>query len=211
MNKQDSYVIAILGSGVQARAHIAVMVEVCGAKLKEIRIWGRTKSKVEALINEQRKIYPKESFPFEFVCSSSPKECSEGADIINTTTSSSTVVLEGAWLKKGAHVNAVGACQPHTREVDADCIVRSSVYLDSKESAWKEAGELLIPQKEGIDVKSKVVGEIGQLLLGEIPGRKDANQITFFKSLGIAIEDIVVGYHVWKLATQKKVGTKVFL
>jgi len=123
-----------------------------------------------------------------------------GADIICTVTASKDPVVNGEWLAPGAHINAVGACFPEARELDTNAVVRSRLFVDRRESALNEAGDVLIPRAEGAIGDNHIVGELGDVLLGKVPGRQSAGEITLFKSLGIAVEDLAAAHHVWKKA-----------
>jgi ornithine cyclodeaminase len=125
------------------------------------------------------------------------------ADIICTTTASPTPVVSGEWIKKGAHINAVGSCTPVTREFDTAAIVRSTLFTDKYESLFSEAGDFIIPKKEGVITDDHVRGELGDVIAGKKRGRERDDEITFFKSLGIAIEDIYAADHVYKTMSRK--------
>jgi len=107
----------------------------------------------------------------------------------------------GEWISPGAHLNVVGACTPHTREVDTTAITRSSLFTDRYESLFNEAGEFLIPKKEGVMTETDVKGEIGEVLIGTKKGRTTREEITLFKSLGIAAEDLYAAWHIYKTLT----------
>jgi ornithine cyclodeaminase len=130
----------------------------------------------------------------------------DGADIICTTTTSREPVLEGEWISPGAHINAVGAYTPTTRELDSQAVAQARLYVDRKDSTLHEAGEFLIPKSEGLFGDEHIVGELGEVLNGKISGRKSASEITLFKSLGIAIEDLAAAYHVLQKARQSNLG-----
>jgi len=158
---------AILGSGVQARMHLKAMTAVCGNKLKRVKAWSRTTEKAQQFVNDQLKQYP--NIQFEVV--SSAKEAVANANIVNVVTASPSVVLEGSWIKPGAHINAVGACIASRRELDSECVAKSSLFVDSKQSALIEAGDILLPIKEGKITESHIKSEIGDLLQKKHPGR----------------------------------------
>ena len=118
-------------------------------------------------------------------------------------------VLQGAWLRDGAHVNLIGAHRPVDREADTATIARSSVYVDLMQSAMNEAGDLLIPIAEGAFARERIVGELGQLAAGQIAGRTNAAQITLFKSLGIVAQDLFAAWAVLQRAEAAGIGTLV--
>jgi ornithine cyclodeaminase len=120
-------------------------------------------------------------------------------------------VLEGAWLAPGAHVNAVGACTPWARELDTAAVVRSRLYVDRRESALTEPGDIRDPIAEGAIDASHIVAEIGELLIGRAGGRRMADEITLFKSLGLAVEDLAAAQHIHARAVAEGAGLDVAL
>ena len=123
--------------------------------------------------------------------------------IICTTTASPTPVVLGEWIKKGAHINAIGSCTPGTREFDTAAIVNSKLYTDKYESIYNEAGDFIIPKKEGAIDDNHVKGELGEVMKGIKKGRESDEEITFFKSLGLAIEDVYAAGYVYKTIINK--------
>ena len=132
-----------------------------------------------------------------------------GADIVCTTTSSREPVLLGDWISPGAHINAVGSSVPSARELDTKAVARSRLYVDRRESAVNEAGDFLIPRKEGAIGDDHIVGELGEILTGRVGGRGSPEEITLFKSLGLAVEDVASARHIYEKA--KASGTGRFL
>ena len=118
------------------------------------------------------------------------KEVVEKSEILCTVTASRVPVVYGEWLKEGQHINAVGSSIPSSREFDSQALIRSKLFADSIVSLTAESGDYLIPLKEGVIDASKIAGEIGEVLVGKKEGRTSEGEITFFKSLGIAIEDV---------------------
>jgi ornithine cyclodeaminase len=129
------------------------------------------------------------------------------AEIICTTTSAKTPIIKGEWLAKGAHINAVGACVPKAREFDGDAMARSSLYTDRLESLHKEAGDFLLAKEDAVITDDHIRGEIGDLLSGKIDGRTGPGEITFFKSLGIGVEDLAAANFIYEQARQKGIGS----
>ncbi len=189
--------LAILGSGTQARQHVEAML--CVRKIDSIKIWSRDFGNADQLAGEISKKHNMSA-----VAMQDAKDAVTDADIICTTTASPTPLVLGEWIKKGAHINAVGSCTPNTREFDTAAVVNSKLYTDRYESIYNEAGDFLIPKKEGAIDDSHVKGELGEVMKGTKKGREAADEITFFKSLGIAIEDIYAAAHVYKTIIQKK-------
>jgi thiomorpholine-carboxylate dehydrogenase len=174
----DAKVLGILGSGVQARSHVEALRLV--RTFQEIRVWSPTREHAQRLATE---IGGK---------ASSAEEAVRGADVIVTATSSKTPVLKGAWLKPGCHVNAVGACRPDWRELDDEAMRHSVVFVDSREGAMKESGDVILSSV-------KIYAELGEALAGKVPPR--ANDTTIFKSLGMAVEDIAAAMLVYRSVT----------
>ncbi len=142
---------------------------------------------------------------------SSARQAVTGADLICTVTAAHEPVLFGEWLSPGAHINAVGACIPKTRELDHRALLRSRLFVDRRESALNEAGDFLIPRSEGIIDEQHILGELGDVLAGTTPGRTDADDITLFKSLGLAVEDLAAAHHIYTKAVDDEAIPRVVL
>ena len=183
----DAGDLAILGSGVQASAHLHAMRAV--RTLRRVRVCGVSPSRAQAFARHHGRGH---DVPIEAVTTA--QEAVSGADLICTTTSSREPVLAGAWIAAGAHINAVGACFAATRELDTAAVVRSRLYVDRLESALAEAGDFLIPKAEGAIGDDHIVGELGGILAGRVPARRSQDEITLFKSLGIAVEDLAAAH-----------------
>jgi thiomorpholine-carboxylate dehydrogenase len=177
LSSQTSKVLAILGSGVQARSHFDALRLV--RKFEEVRVWSRTRSNAEEFAAE---IGAK---------ATSAEEAVGGADVVVTVTSSTQPVLKGEWLKRGAHVNAIGACRPDWRELDDVAIRNSVLFVDSREAAMKESGDVILSGAE-------IYAELGEVIAGKVPPRTD--ETTIFKSLGMAVEDITAALLVYQSA-----------
>jgi ornithine cyclodeaminase len=200
--RTDASTLAILGSGVQARTHLDAMFAV--RPFKKVFVWSRDADHARALVS---KTPWTEHADFQVV--SDARTAVEGADVVCTVTASRESVLHGKWLRPGTHVNAVGASLPTARELDTEAIKRSLVFVDRRESALNEAGDLLIPMKEGALSADHIKGEIGQLLSGHDPGRQNGNEITVFKSLGLAVEDLAAAHYLHDRAKRERAGTWV--
>jgi alanine dehydrogenase len=188
--RENASHLAILGTGEQAEQHVHAITLV--RPLTAITIWGRNEMHAAALAHQ---LGPHHKIPIHLA--SSAQEAVEDADIICTVTASPQPILMGEWIPEGAHVNVVGSCTPVTREVDTKAVLRSRLYTDRYESLFNEAGEFLIPKKEGFLNESFVQGEIGEVLTGAKPGRTNAADITLFKSLGIAAEDLFAARYIY--------------
>ena len=196
--------LAILGSGVQARTHLEAMVAV--RNIKRVRIWSRTSERAQALVERER-----ERFNVQFDLTEDAAQAVRGAGVICTTTAAREPVLLGKWLSDGAHVNAVGSASPVMRELDTAAVLRARLFVDSRESAVNEAGDLLIPLEEGAITGDHILAEIGEILEGSAPGRSHDDEITVFKSLGVGVQDLMAADHVYHKAKELGVGTEVDL
>jgi len=134
-----------------------------------------------------------------------------GADLICTVTSAREPILKGKWIAAGAHVNAVGACVQSQRELDTEAVRRARLYVDDREAALNEAGDILIPVDEGALTDQHIVGEIGGLLTGAVTGREAPDEVTLFKSLGLAVQDLAAAHLVYTRAVDRDLGTWVEL
>jgi alanine dehydrogenase len=163
----DASVLAIIGSGVQAHSHLEALRLV--RNFREVRVWSPRRAAAFAKEHGVR-------------AATSAEEAVRGADVVVTATTSPTPVLSGGWLAPGTHINAVGAPRPDWRELDDEVLERSRVYVDSREAALKESGDVI--------AAGEIFAEIGEVVSGAKPGRRSAEEITLFKSLGLAVEDV---------------------
>ncbi len=197
--RQDAGDLAIIGSGVQARTHLEAMG--IARKIRRVRVASKDLERAKAFAARESARYGIAIEPIASV-----REAVAGADIICTATSSREPVLLGDWISPGAHINAVGSSVPAARELDTAAVVRSCLYVDRRESALNEAGDFLIPKKEGAIGDHHIVGEIGEVLTGRIHGRTTAKEVTLFKSLGIAVEDVASARHIYEKARASGTG-----
>lgn len=191
----------VLGTGVQAATHIEAIA--CVRDIGEVRVWGRDRVKARSFADDQSR-----RFGLDVTAVESAAEA-VGCDIVSAVTGAREPILEGACLSPGAHVNLLGGHTPTEREADSDAIARSSVYVDVLASAHAEAGDILIPVAEGRIGWRDVVGEIGQVLAGEVAGRIDDTQITLYKSLGTVAQDLFVANYLFEAATAADAGVTV--
>ena len=202
--REEASDLAILGSGVQAQTHLEAML--LARKIKRVRVWSRNFENARKFAERES---PKHKIAVEPM--KTTKEATQNADIICTVTSSSQPVLFGEWIAPGAHINAVGSSTPHVRELDTPAVVRAMLFVDRRESTLNEAGDFLIPKNEGAIKDDHIRGELGEILLGHLKGRISDQEITLFKSLGLAIEDVAAAHYVYQKALKKKKGTWVEL
>jgi alanine dehydrogenase len=191
--RADARRLAILGTGVQAATHLEAMLAV--RPIEHVTVWSRVKEHGEEFARRYS-----QQFGIDISVADSAEAAVRDTDIICTATSSKEPVLRGDWLRPGVHINAVGASTRGARELDTDAIRLSRLFVDRRESTVNEAGDFLIPKAEGAIGDDHIVGEIGELLEGRIPGRRSAADVTLFKSLGLAIEDVASAHHIYHRA-----------
>lgn len=169
-------VLAILGSGVQAQSHLEALRIV--RQFREVRVWS-----------------PRHAVEFaqkhQLIASASAEEAVRGADVVVVATSATTPILQGDWLSPGMHVNAVGATRPNWRELDDACVVRAKLFVESRKAASKESGDVM--------AAGKIFAELGEVIAGKRPGRESASEITLYKSVGVAVEDLAAAQLVYEL------------
>jgi ornithine cyclodeaminase len=195
--REDARVLAMIGAGHQAHPHMAAMLE--ARPFEEIRVSSRSRGSAERLAAE---------WPAARAVDTN-EEAVRGADVICTVTQSAEPVLRAEWLEPGAHINAVGACFPHTRELDTETVVRSSFFTDRRESCENEAGDYVIPLKEGAISNGHIKAELGEVLAGTATGRTAPDEITVFESLGLAVEDLAAAEYLVRRAQETGSGTTV--
>ena len=201
--RKDARTHGIFGTGVQAVTHIDAVN--CVRDIDEILVWGRDLDKTRQFARQQS-----ERIKAEVRATDDPAEVA-GCDIVSTVTAATRPILEGDWLRPGCHLNLVGVHTPEAREADTRAIERSRVYVDLMESAMSEAGDLLIPIGEGAIDRSHILGEIGQVLAGDVPGRAGDSEITLYKSLGIVAQDLFAAACIYARALEGEAGVEVDL
>jgi alanine dehydrogenase len=199
LSRPEAGDLAILGSGVQARTHLEAMAVV--RPLQRVRAWSRDPGRLATFAR-----WAGTRFGPAVEATDSAEAAVRGADLICTTTASRTPVVEAGWLEPGVHINAVGSSLPKARELDSATVAGARLVVDRRESAINEAGDYLIPLAEGAIRDGHIAGELGEVLLGRIPGRQSPAERTIFKSLGIAIEDLAAAYHVLAKAEAGNIG-----
>jgi ornithine cyclodeaminase len=200
--RENASSLAIVGSGVQAHAHLEAMCAV--RPIKTLRVYSRNRANCQQLADVAR-----DKFKLDASVAASGQDAVRHADIVCTVTASTEPVVFGEWFSPGAHVNAVGSSQRTARELDSEAIVRSRLYVDRRESALKESGDILFPLQAGDIGPDHIVGEIGDVLIGRAPRRGNDTEITLFKSLGLAVEDLAAASYVYAEAVRRGMGTNV--
>jgi len=194
--------LAMIGCGMQAKHHLHALREV--RPIEQLVIWGRDRSRVEKFLAEL-------ALPADMSVeiADSVAAAVADADIVTTVTSARTPLLEGRWLRPGTHVNLVGAAIRDAAEADVEVVRRARFFIDYRESAMAQAGELLNAIEQNIVSESHIAGEIGEVLAGKLPGRRDAAEITVYKSLGVAAQDLAAGLCAWSQARTRSLGVDI--
>ncbi len=190
MARRDSTTLAVIGAGGQARSHVEALALV--RPLTEVRISGRTPERARSLASDLDSRY---DFTVEAV--EDTEAAVEGADIVVTVTNSKDPVLSRDWLSPGTHVTAAGASTADGRELDSATVADSRFAVDLRESAERECGAFLTARDEGLVDDDHIVADLAQLVSGEVPGRREAAELTVFKSVGLAIEDLFAAWAVY--------------
>jgi ornithine cyclodeaminase len=191
--RPDADYLALVGSGVQARTHLAAMLAV--RRLRRVRVASKDLGRARSFAAREGRRHG-----IVIEACATVEEAVRGASIVCTVTSAREPVVRGDWLSAGTHVNAVGSSVPFARELDTAAVVRSRLFVDRRESAVNEAGDFLIPKKEGAVGDDHILAEIGEVVIGKAGGRRDASEITLFKALGLAVEDVASARHVYEKA-----------
>lgn len=204
LSRASSATLAIIGTGAQARAHLESIPLV--RPIAAIRIAGRSQERAERFVDQHRHVTS-----IRIEASPSVEEAVRGADIVVTATSSREPILERDWVATGTHINAVGSSVATSRELDGSTVAACSLYVDRRESTINESGEYRSAIAEGAITPDHIVGEIGEVMTGKVRGRESDEEITLFKSLGLAIEDLASAAWLYERATALGVGSWVEL
>ncbi len=205
--RPDARTGALFGSGGQAARQLEAMLT--ARRLEEVRVFSRNSHEREAFAGAMQALFG-ETFGVHIIAAGSADEAVDGADIISTATTSFTPVFDGARVKPGAHINGVGSFTLSMQELDETLISTCDrLYIDAWDACEEEAGDIIIPMKAGKFGRERITGELGELILGKIPGRTSENEITVFKSVGIAPQDIVTADRIYRAALEQGVGQKV--
>jgi ornithine cyclodeaminase len=202
--REEAGDLAILGTGVQAASHLEAMLAV--RPVRRVRAWSRNAGRVRAFAERESARHG-----LRVEAALSARAAVLGADLVCAVTSARDPVLLGEWITPGAHLNAAGACFAAARELDTEAVRRARLFVDRRESALHEAGDILRPIEEGAITGDHIAGELGDLLLDRVPGRRTPEEITLFKSVGLAVEDLAAAHHVHARARASGAGVEVEL
>jgi ornithine cyclodeaminase/alanine dehydrogenase-like protein (mu-crystallin family) len=198
--RKTSSSLAIIGSGVQAGSHLDALSR--AHKLRQVTVWSPNAERRDAFVSAQRAIPDR---PFAITAVGHAGEAVVGADVIVLATSSPSPVLESGWVKPGAHVISVGACRPNQREMDPALVARARLFVDSREAALVESGDVVMGINEGRFDAGHIVAELGEVANGAAGRRSDA-EVTIFKSLGLAAEDVAAADLAYRRASERGIG-----
>jgi ornithine cyclodeaminase/alanine dehydrogenase-like protein (mu-crystallin family) len=194
MARQDARVLGILGSGVQAASHLEALR--CVRQIREVRVWSPTRANLERFVGEHAGVCASES----------AEDAVRGADVVVVATSSATPAIRSEWVADGAHVIGIGAARPSQQELDPALVARARLVVDSRAAALVESGDIVRPIREGRFDEGHVAAELGEVIAGKKPGRTRADDVTLYKSLGLAVEDVAAAGLAYRRAVEKKMG-----
>lgn len=197
--RSDATELTVIGAGVQARTHVRAIA--CVRPLNRVRIVSRNPAHSQQCAEELDR-----EFDFAVESVNDVQTALTATDIVVTVTSSLEPVFRFAWLPEGVHINAIGTHSPASREIDSETMSKVRVFVDSRESAMNEAGEYLLAAAEGVINEESILAELGELLLGKRQGRTSDKEITLFKSLGLAIEDVACADYLFRKAQEQNIG-----
>ena len=208
LSNPDSRVAALFGTGGQAAAQLEALMTV--RKLEEIRIFDALPGRAAAFVEKQQPLADR--FGVRLIEAATSRQAVTDADVITTVTTSATPVFCNEDIKPGCHINGVGSYTPDKRELPAELLRRADrIFVDNREAVLSEAGDFIIPMKEGLFSSESIDGELGELILGEVEGRRSKDEITILKTVGFATLDIVAAAEIVKKAKEAGVGTVINL
>ena len=202
LSRMDSKALGIIGTGVQAGFQLAAILTI--RPIEVCYLFDKMEDRARRFAEDYA-----DKVMVDLQVLSSPDEIVGKSDIVVTATTSPRPVFSGSSVREGAHLNAIGAFTPETREVDSETVHKASLFVDSYEGALSEAGDLLIPMQEGIISREDIRAELSEIVTGKKPGRAAEHEITLFKSVGFAIEDAAVGRLAYERALERGIGTQV--
>jgi len=205
--RTEAKIAAIFGAGVQGRTQLLAVSHV--QPLTKVWVYDPNREAARNFVEEMKTWGS--SVPSEILVAPSPQEAIKEADIICTATTATRPVFNGADVKPGTHINAIGSFTPEMQELPEDIITKAKIVVDSRPACLEEAGDIIIPWRQGLITPQDIYGEIGEIVLGSLPGRVDDEEITVFKSVGLAIQDVIVAQLILEKAQQHNFGQEVEL
>lgn len=201
--REDSKIGVLFGTGGQAATQLEAMI--CVRNLEEVRVFDINPDRAKEFVEAMKKQLA--HYNTRIVAVEDGNEAVKDADIITAVTTSRRPVFDGTLVKKGAHINGVGAYTPQMQELDENIVKNADkIYFDTKEGVLAEAGDFIIPMEKGLVSDSDFTGELGQVILNQIPGRENEQEITLFKTVGVAVLDVVTAHKIYKKAMENNVG-----
>jgi alanine dehydrogenase len=202
--RDNAETLGLVGAGLQAIAHLEALAQVM--KLKEVKVWSRTRETAEKFIQRMTKKYSE----MKFTMAKDVREAVENSDVVATITPSRQPIVMEDWVRTGTHINAMGADAPGKQELSPEILRKAKIVVDDLEHS-SHSGEINVPFSQGLISNEDIYGEIGEIVLGRKPGRTSSSEITVFASTGVAIQDIAVAEIVYRKAVMQGVGTKIDL
>ncbi len=199
--RRDAHTLGVFGAGVQARTQIAAILEV--RQIGEVMVFAPDRSRTTKFISTLHTEYGGD---IQWTIAESPQQLVHRSDIIVTATTSDVSVFDGHDLREGTHINSIGSFSPQTREVDDETVRQARIYVDALVPCLDEAGDLLIPMGQGVISQNDIIGDLGELALGKKSGRESDRDITFFKSVGLSVQDVIVAQQIHAKAVDQGVG-----
>lgn len=206
--RKDSKIFALFGTGGQAESQLEAVLNVRDIEL--VKVYDLSEERRNDFVERMTEDFG-EKFSVKIVAANSSDEAIADADIITVVTTSKKPVFNGQLVKKGAHVNGVGSYTPDMQEIDEHIVCNSKVYVDTKNGVFSESGDLIVPVNKGTYSFDKVTGELGEVILNKVKGRESDDEITFFKTVGSSVLDVVTARRIYEKALENKIGDIVKL
>jgi alanine dehydrogenase len=203
--RKDARTLAVIGTGVQARSHLEAIA--CVRTLHEVKVWSPNPDHRDSFVNDMRAHVK----PTTLSSVTSAREAVDSADIIVLATSSRSAVIHNDWVADGTHICAVGACRPDQREMDGALVARARLFVDSRIGALAEAGDIVLAMREGLITPDSIAGELGEVAATRVDARRDDAEVTLFKSLGMAVEDVAAAQLACARARDRGLGRTISL
>lgn len=202
--RKDASIFALFGTGGQAKNQLEAILNV--RNIKEVRVYGRNKEKASEFI-DQIKEELCDQFKFKISLADNPEEAIDNADIITSVTTATKPVFDGKLVRKGAHINGMGSYTPQMQEIDSYILSNADkIFLDTRHGVLNESGDFIIPINQNEFYESEITGELGEVIMGKVPARENDNEITFFKSVGSAVLDLVTAKKIYEKAIDMGIG-----